>query len=166
MDWINIRQRAGEALGKYKYALLILALGLVLMCFPEKDPEISEEAAPSDARQLTTASQLEQILEQIEGVGKVKVMLTEAAGETIRYQTDGDETISSDSESRKTETVIITDADRTQAGLIRQVDPPEYLGAIIVCQGGDRPSVCLAVTQAVADVTGLSCDHISVLKMK
>ena len=53
-----------------------------------------------------------------------------------------------------------------ETGLIKQVNPPKYLGALIVCQGADDPSVRLAVSQAVASVTGISTDRISVLKMK
>ena len=41
---------------------------------------------------------------------------------------------------------------------------PQYLGAVVVCDGADSPQVQLAVTQAVAQFTGLSTDRISVLK--
>ena len=41
---------------------------------------------------------------------------------------------------------------------------PQYLGAVVVCDGADSPQVQLAVTQAVAQFTGLSTDHISVLR--
>ena len=41
---------------------------------------------------------------------------------------------------------------------------PQYLGAVVVCDGADSPQVQLAVTQAVAQFTGLSMDHISVLR--
>ncbi|MBO5129704.1 MAG: hypothetical protein J6B95_05100 [Oscillospiraceae bacterium] len=167
MDWVKIRQRGQEAFGKYKYALLILGLGLVLMWLPgEKEESVEEIPTVPAAEQTSIVSQLELILSQIEGVGKVKVMLTESAGEEIVYQTDGDESVSGDSQNYRSDTVIITDSDRSQSGLVRQVNPPGYLGAIIVCQGGDRPSVCLAVVQAVANVTGLGSDRISVLKMK
>jgi stage III sporulation protein AG len=62
--------------------------------------------------------------------------------------------------------VIITDSDRAQQGLISQVLPPSYLGAVIVCQAGDQPEVKLAVVEAVCDAVGLTADKISVLKMK
>jgi stage III sporulation protein AG len=64
------------------------------------------------------------------------------------------------------ETVIITDAQRAQQGLVKQVNPPVYLGAVVVCQGADRASVRLAIVEAVANATGLGADKISVLKMK
>ena len=62
--------------------------------------------------------------------------------------------------------MIIVDADRKESGLIKQVNPQKYLGAIVVCQGADSPSVRLAITQAVSRIIGLSADKICVLKMK
>ena len=63
-------------------------------------------------------------------------------------------------------TVIISDSGREEEGLIKTVTPPIYLGAIIVCQGGDSPTIRLQIVQAVANVTGISSDRITVLKMK
>jgi stage III sporulation protein AG len=78
------------------------------------------------------------------------------------YQTDSD----SSGDSSRLDTVIITDGDRAQNGLIQQVLPATYLGAIIVCEGGDRAEVRLAIAEAVSHFTGLGMDRISVLKMK
>lgn len=43
---------------------------------------------------------------------------------------------------------------------------PTYQGAIVVCQGADDPGVKLALVQAVASVTGLGTDQITVVKMR
>ena len=40
------------------------------------------------------------------------------------------------------------------------------VGAIIVCQGGDSPTVRLNIVEAVSNVTGIGSDRITVLKMK
>ena len=66
----------------------------------------------------------------------------------------------------KTDTVTVTDAQRNESGLIRQVNPPVYKGAVIVCQGADNAAVRLAIVDAVGKATGLGADKISVLKMK
>lgn len=167
MDWIEVRGKVREVVKKYRYALLILALGLVLMWIPEGSETVQEVQEETVAQEpVDTASELEGILGQIDGVGKVKVMLAHATGEELFYQTDDDLSSSSDSVSERRDTVIITDGERTESGLIRQINPPTYLGAIVVCQGADRPSVCLAIVEAVSDVTGLGADRISVLKMK
>ena len=92
-------------------------------------------------------------------------MLTVAAGEKIVYQTDEDIS-GGENVTTRIETVIVTGTDRAQTGLIQQVNPPTYLGAIVVCQGADRPAIRLAIVEAVSKVTGLGSDKISVLKMK
>ena len=53
-----------------------------------------------------------------------------------------------------------------ESGLIRQINPPAYLGAIVVCQGADNNTVRLAIVEAVSRATGLGADKISVLKMR
>ena len=55
---------------------------------------------------------------------------------------------------------------RADPGLVRQVNPPEYLGAVVLCQGADNPSVKLSIVEAVSKATGLTTDRITVLKMK
>lgn len=167
MDWINITGKVKTLAGKYKYVLLILLLGIFLMSLPEGTEKPAQPEPPTpEVAYKSKGEELEEILAQIEGVGKVRVMLTEAAGSETIYQTDEDRSRSPDSESLRVETVIVSDSDRTEKGLIRTVVPPVYLGAIIVCQGGDSPAVKLAVAQAVSNVTGIGTDRITVVKMK
>ena len=148
---------------KYRYALLILAVGLVFMSLPSGKEQSEPVQEPSEAVRETNFSQeLAQILSLIQGAGKVEVILTQAEGERIVYQTDQD----TDGNSNSWDTVTVTDADKNQTGLIQQVNPPTYLGAVVVCQGGDDPTVRLALVEAVSKVTGLGADKISVLKMK
>ena len=167
MDWVGIREKARDLFRKYKYVLLVLALGLFLMWLPDSGSEPAEQIQEQAAVERTDmTSQLEKILSQIDGAGKVQVMLTESMGEEIHYQTDEDQTVSEDSDSCRSDTVIVTGEDRGQSGLIRKVNPPTYRGAIVVCQGADRAAVRLAIVEAVSAVTGLGADRISVLKMK
>lgn len=163
MDWMTIRDKAAQAFHKYKYVLLVLALGFVLMSLPDAPVETEDKNTEETvSQQISTADALESILAQIEGVGRVQVLLTEAVGPETVYQTDED----SSGDSVRIETVIISGADRGEQGLVRRVDPPVYLGAVVVCQGADRPAIQLAVVEAVANATGISTDRITVLKMK
>ena len=131
------------------------------MLIPSKK-EDEEQVQPSETVQTqlqpSLDEQLADILSKIEGTGRVQVLLTKAKGEETVYQTDTNGT--------QISTVIISSQERAEEGLIMQVNPPVYLGAIVVCQGADSPSVRLAVVEAVSDVTGLGSDRISVLKMK
>jgi len=167
MDRLDFTKKIKEIFDRYKYVLLILFIGIFLMLLPgQTDKAPQQETATPESMPVTCAEELEDILSQMEGVGKVKVLLTEADGAQTIYQTDEDRTDSHDNKSLRVETVIVTNGDRGEAGLIRSVTPPVYLGAIIVCQGGDIPSIKLAIVQAVSGVTGISSDRIAVLKMK
>jgi stage III sporulation protein AG len=149
---------------EYKYVALILAIGILLMLLPEKQE--MPDSAPVQSSEGNLQAQLEEILSQIRGVGKVRVLLTVESGERTLYIRDEDRSESSENSQTRSQAVIITDSDRAQQGLISQVLPPSYLGAVIVCQGGDQPEVKLAVVEAVCDAAGLTADKISVLKMK
>lgn len=157
MDFLK---RITAFLGKYRYAALVLVIGLILMLLPAKNDRTAEpqQTQAQEEKSEDISQELTEILSLIQGVGKVKVMLTLEEGETVIYQADESNT--------STDTVIIADEDRNQTGLVQQVKPPKYRGAIIVCQGADSASVRLGVIEAVARVTGLSTDRISVLKMK
>lgn len=166
MDWIKSTERIKETFAKYKYVLLVLCIGVLLMTFPGEKREaevIPTPEVPAALKDIT--AELTEILEQIQGVGKVRVMITESVAQETVYQTDKDRSDTGDSKTIRIETVIVSQNGAEQ-GLIRTVTPPVYLGAIIVCQGGGDPRIQLAVTQAVASVTGIGTDHITVLKMK
>lgn len=148
---------------KYRYAALILLVGLLLMWIPgRKEDGTSLVTVTDEAAETDITAELTDILTQIEGVGTVKVMLTIEAWEYTIYQSDENR----NGETIRTETVIITDSDRNEHPLISQIKPVTYRGAIIVCQGADSPATKLAIVEAVSRVTGLGADCISVLKMK
>ena len=48
--------------------------------------------------------------------------------------------------------------------MVTQTRRPTYRGALVVCQGGDRAEVKLAVTEAVTALTGLTADRVTVAK--
>ena len=166
MDWMKIRSRISQQVSQYKYVLLIIGVGILLMLLPTQSETKQESDLTGQAK--TDASvevKLEQILSQIRGVGKVRVLITEQTGSETVYQVDEDRTEGDGSLRLKKETVIVSGGG-IQSGLIQTVTPPTYLGAIIVCQGAGSPEVRLAVTNAVSAVTGIGMDRISVLEMK
>ena len=141
---------------KYRYVLLVAAAGLVLMLLPGGEDRGVSEPVPRAAVEESLEDRLEEILSRIRGAGEVAVLLTEARGGEVFYQTEGE----------NGKTVLVTGADRSESGLVRTSVPPSYLGAVVVCQGADRPEVRLEVVNAVAKATGLGTDRITVLKME
>lgn len=152
------KQKLIAWISRYRYVLIVVAVGLILMLLPGGSAPKQEQPQQIQETEADFATELAEILSKIKGAGKVEVMLTTAQGQETCYQTD--------SRGEDQSTVTITDSARNETGLIRQVNPPTYLGAIIVCQGGDDPGVRLAIVESVAKVTGLGADRISVMKMK
>lgn len=162
MDPIVLKQRSMEWLKRNRYVVLVLLAGIVLMVLPTGSTQ--ETPAPTAPVQTSVALQeeLESLLSSLEGAGKVRVLLTQAQGARILYQTDTDVS----SSSTRQDTVLVTGEDRSQSGLVQQVEPPVYRGAVVLCQGAGKASVRLAVVEAVSRATGLPSSSISVLKMK
>lgn len=166
MDWVSFKSSGAAYIKKYRYVLLVVLAGIFLMALPG---EKKEETAPPQAEsevQPGLQESLAEILSRIAGAGKVEVLLTQSAGEQTLYQTDEDAASGENSSDIRRQTVLVTNANREEAGLIRQVNPPVYRGAIVLCQGADSAAIRLSIVEAVANATGLTTDKITVLKMK
>ena len=170
MDVMRIIKKMPDLLKKYRLALVVLLIGLLLMVFPmgkgTDDAILREEIIVETKTNEITQQELEQIISEIDGVGRVKVLLTRAAGERKVFQVDTDISQSDANSKESGKTVVLTDDNRAETALITQTIGPEYLGAVVVCQGADDPVVQWSVTDAVAKATGMGVNRISVLKMK
>ena len=157
---------------KYKYAGLVALIGAVLLLWPSGNSNTGRSGSSAAETVLAAEAgdlqeQMEDILGTISGVGQVRVLLT--------LDSDGERQLAQDTElsysgsaaapedySRRSETVL-TDGEGDGTVVTRTLYPT-YRGALVVCQGGDRADVRLAVTEAVASLTGLSADRITVAK--
>ena len=164
MEIGNIKDKVIHFTKKYKYVIAVVAVGMVLMLIPtpteKKTVSPTGKKTEAKAEASSTEEELAEILSKIKGAGKVAVYLSTAEGEKTVYQTNENGT------DGKYDTVTVTDAQRNQYGLVKQVNPPRYRGAIIVCEGANEPTIRYAITDAVAKVTGLGANQISVLVMK
>lgn len=166
MDWVSWKKTGWELVKKYRYVLILVLAGLILMLLPESKPQTqSQTQSVTQPSEPDLEESLTQILSQISGAGKVQVLLTQAAGEKILYQTDEDRTVGDTSTETHSDTVLLSGSGQ-ESGLIQQVLPPVYRGAIVICQGADNANVTLSIVKAVMSVTGLRSDCITVLKMK
>lgn len=165
MEWVANKRIIVDFIKKYRLAILVLLAGILLLTLPGGTDQKEMVAVPA-SQEEPLQDALEEVLHQIYGVGSVSVLLTQSSGEETIYQTNDSITGQGGETNHRQETVLISGAGREEAGLIRQKKAPTYLGAVIVCQGGDNASVRLAVVEAVRSATGLSTDRISVLKMK
>ena len=77
--------RWSELWKKYKFVLLVVLVGVILMVLPvsseSKETETSDLQTPREAFDLTeTEQRMEAILGKIDGVGKLQLMLTLRSG--------------------------------------------------------------------------------------
>ncbi|MBQ7778734.1 MAG: hypothetical protein IJ396_07470 [Oscillibacter sp.] len=149
---------------KYKIIGIVMAMGVVLLLWPSGADRSETGGTNPLPAEDGLQREMEEILSVMEGVGQVRVLLTtERSGEEQLAQ-DGDVAYSGNPSapedySRRWETVL-TNSEAVVTGRTS----PVYRGALVVCQGGGQPAVRLAVTEAVAALTGLSADRITVAK--
>ena len=171
------RRRLKNILSRYKYVLLVFAVGAALLSWPVRSEEKTKtEPEPQTVRQDDAPegveAKLENLLSMIEGVGDVKVMLTLSSGPESIYADE--KTLSTDaggeSSGAKTQSqsayVVLRDSGGNESLVELKKLYSRYRGALIVCRGAANPSVRLAVVEAVKAVTGLGTDCITVAKMR
>ena len=153
---------------RYKYAALAALVGVGLLLIPAGKGEDTQRKTPEAVQNRELQQQMEEILSVMSGVGQVKVMLTvDSDGERQLAQTTelsySGAVASPEDYLRRSETVLV-DGDSGEETVVVRTLYPTYRGALVVCTGGDRAEVRLAVTEAVAALTGLTSDQITVGK--
>lgn len=164
-----------EGWKKYRYVALVLVIGLVLLLLPwgsgEEDAPAEEPETESDTVYAARMeARLTEMLTQIEGAGSVQVMLTLEGSGTTTYQMDVQYSSAADGEStqhsEERKTVILSTGSAYDEAAVVAVTYPAFQGALIICQGADSAAVRYQLVQAVAALTGLGADRITVVKMK
>ena len=165
------RVKALDALKRYKYVALTAVLGIVLLLLPGGNEKKQEGGAPDAAEDFDRTAlqeEMEEILSSLDGVGHLKLMLTVDGGSAYELARDEAQTQKRGGEdtgerTQKSETVVLgSGASAEVVGTHSRF--PAFIGALVVCEGGDRAEVRLRVTQAVAALTGLSSERITVVK--
>lgn len=157
-------------LGKFRYPLLILLVGIVLMLWPTKEPETVMDTAEISVPQVVDAlgdmeAQLEDLLSNAQGVGRVQVMLQYASSDKVIYQTDVSQELDAEENGTRSKTSESTALDG-DSPIVVQTIYPAFTGAVVIADGGDNPTVRLNLVNAVSSLTGLGADAITVIKMK
>ena len=148
---------------KNKFVFLVLLIGVVIILWPFGGAP-TEAAAPEQTERHLAFSlaekedRLARALSQIEGAGEVTVMLS------LRTSLEQEVAVDEDQSGRRA-TVTISTGAGTQSEVTLRYRYPEFQGALVVSRGADDASVRLQLTQAVAALTGLGTDRITVMPM-
>ena len=180
--------RTGERLPKKNQLLILLLAGVLLFVIVLPVPDGKEggaETEPAAVRAETDPSSYEAYLEEktaqalqyVEGVGRVKVMITlKSSGQKIvekdqqsstqtTEETDsgGGTRTAQDTSSDKT-SIYEQDSDGSQTPYVSKELTPEIEGVIIIADGGDNAVVVRNITEAVQALFGVEAHKIKIMK--
>lgn len=155
-----------KLLNQYKYVLIVIAAGLLLLLWPSKKEEqpISVGTSVEESFDLAELEEkLAHTLSQVEGAGKVTVTLTVKNGMEQVLASDRSTSVTEHGSSIEEKTILINSG--SGQGTVRITQRwPTFQGAVVVCGGGDDVEIRLLMTQAVSALTGLGADRITVCR--
>ncbi len=155
--------RWSELWKKYKFVLLVVLVGVMLMLLPvssgTEEPTAEARASEESFDLEAEERRMEELLGRIDGVGKLRLMLTLQSGTRLTLAEDSQK----DQDRTQRETVTLNRGS-SQEVVVTNRYYPVYQGAVVVCQGADSSAVRLAITETVQALTGLPSDRIQVAK--
>ena len=163
ISWPKGMERWKAVLERYRYALLVVAVGALLLLLPTGGTQPAAEERQTDRETFFQLEELEEklarTLSSIHGAGETEVMLTLKSGSR---QVLAQDTQSRGEGERSVSTVTLGRGSGSQEVVPLQTVAPQFRGALVVCPGGGDPLVQLRLSQAVAALTGLGSDRISI----
>jgi len=180
-------QSVWKRVEKYKYLALVVAVGVALLMIPTGSgppesatgpPGYVEPSARQPAADFTVEAmerKLQSALAQTEGVGRVTVALTVAGSPAAVYAENQrsrtrsnwlDGATVSHEQDAESQVVMASGASGGTQPVAESTRYPDFIGALIVCDGAGDPTVQLRIAGAVASLTGLTYDKIAIVPMK
>lgn len=161
----------------------IMLVGAALMVFSNITVKSGFESRGENAVSAenycdVTEQRLEQILSQVEGVGRAQVMVTLENGIEYRYAADekqsGDSVFTyasgSDSPSKvqekedREQSYILIGSSGDRRPLVVTELSPRVRGVVVVCDGAKNPVIRQRVSQAVTTALGISSIQVCVIQ--
>lgn len=154
--------------------------GIILILFsefiPAKSGGADEGAADeeltldeSEVYKENVEKQLADIISQIRGAGKVKVMVTICGTKEYVYaeQSDTNRRTDADGEDvqQKSE-IVIADTKNEKQPVVKKITAPQISGAVVVCEGASDAVTKERIMNVIAAALGLPSGRISVEPMK
>lgn len=168
-----------------KASIFVLAgLLLLVLTIPTNNGEKKETGAKEVSYEQEEEDygkelekQLEEILSNVEGVGKIKVMITlknskeQVINKDTSFRSDRN---SEEIENEKTENEVIEQGEETilvqmdgnQVPYVVKEYSPTVEGVLIIAQGGDDPNIKVALIEASTVLLNVPSHKVSVLKME
>ena len=148
----------------------------------EKNTQDTSKVLAQDSitniEQYNLEQKLENILESINGVGKVKVLIkysetssvvamyNETISESTTKESDGDGGIKDVKETENKKEIVYTDENGENKPFTEKVVMPVIEGAVVTAQGAGNTNVKASIVSAMEAVTGLAVHKIQVFEMR
>ena len=173
-DMSDAFKKAWEKIKSLRYVLIVVAAGVILLMLPDGDTnDGAETESPSYTQEFSLEEDERRIaaaLEEIEGAGRVTVVLTLKTGtETVVAEDTQSTYVQDENEGRResdVKTVIVSRGSSVEDPVVLKYIYPEYQGALVGAEGAGNAEIRLSLTKAVAGLTGLSSDAVNIVKMK
>jgi len=164
----------------YKLFLFMGLLGVVLIYLSEteyNEQKITEVNMTTEQYRISLETSLTELLSQVDGAGKVKLMITLESGEenvyAVQEKSDSDEQTVMAQRSEQTQRrlsyeneIVMTDEGSTKQPVIEKILQPSVQGVVVVCQGADDITVVSNITSAVSVVLNIPTNRVCVIKMQ
>jgi stage III sporulation protein AG len=199
--WLQLSDKAGN---KQKYVLLLLLLGIALMfinkmitspadnvsmtTMTESTQTKESEAVFKESKTVTNkniktyedryASQLKDLLEQIQGVESASVYIQLETTETNRYASDENTQKQTTSETDKSggkrtiedqkveEKVVIIQNDGKEEPIVVTTEKPKIRGIAVVAQGAENLQTKAMIIDVITKVFDIGSHNVSVVPKK
>lgn len=148
--------------------IFVFIIGLLLVLLPseEKDKKSSAEETlrfDEESYEKNLEKRLREIIEEIDGVGDVRVMITLEGSAMYEYATDIAQDVSEKGNSKKESTVVLsTGTSSTKEAVISGYTLPRVKGAAVVCSKELTATLKGKVIGVVSAALGISSAKISV----
>jgi len=186
----ELKNKLFKNVGKDKLLILIMTgILLVVISLPTKSPNSSSTSPPSSTTPNTSSTntadyeeylekKIENLLVKVQGVGKVKVMVTlKASSEKVLVSedtyseksvkaTDSDGGISDSLEKSTAQAYLYSDnGSGGSQPYVSQEIKPEVEGVMVIAEGGSDATVITNITNAISALLAVPVHKIQVLKM-
>ena len=147
--------------------IVAMILGLLLILFSGKKETTEKSRADEFFNETAYEEELEKrlkgIIEDIDGVGDVKVMITLEGSAVFTYATDVTQDTKSDGDLKKASTVVLSaNGTNNKEAVISGYSLPAIKGAAVVCSRTLTPTLQSKVIGVVSAALGISTNKIYV----
>lgn len=145
---------------------------------PQGNPSPDKQSFSTREYEITEENKLKSVLEEIEGVGKVKVMVTFDGSEeqvpAVNINDSKSTTKEKDNQGGTRETtqqnngntIVLTNDGSKNEPLIVKTNKPKVVGVCVVAEGANNGVIEMKIAQAVTRLYSIQTDKVTVYPMK